>query len=519
MKHFNEIGPCNGAEHYTVEASTRLEGVERMIEKARYFVVHAARRSGKTTCLLDLRDRFNAAGRHYVVYCSLESLKNADDSRNGIPEIVGKLKEAFENSDLPCKAEFGKDIKYDKYVNLLNRELTLFCVSADKPLVLLFDDVDRLSDDTFMAFLRQLRDGYNSRLIVSFVHSVALVGTRNVRDFKSRIRPYRETSGAASPFNVIARTFTVRNFSVEEISDLFRPYTAETGRRFERSAVERIHELTLGHPWAVNALAREVAERADDGGGRRPVTVESVDDALQSLVTRRDANLVALLEPLKEERVRKIVEPMIAGGTVATGGLADDYRYAVDSGLIRRDAGKTVPSNPVCGELIVRALSAGYRDEIVATLGECRLSRYLRDGRLDVDSMMRDFQRFRRETVSARRDRLRYRDVALHLSLVAFLQSVADDGGRIRVETSSDTDRMDLCIVCEGRKYPVAITVRNGSATVAEGTERMAKHLASLGCDEGWLAVFDRRPKVKWDDKLFVEKVAVDGKTVTVVGL
>jgi hypothetical protein len=39
------------------------------------------------------------------------------------------------------------------------------------------------------------------------------------------------------------------------------------------------------------------------------------------------------------------------------------------------------------------------------------------------------------------------------------------------------------------------------------------------GCDEGWLAIFDRRVDVKWDDKIYMEKKTANGKTITVVGL
>jgi hypothetical protein len=39
------------------------------------------------------------------------------------------------------------------------------------------------------------------------------------------------------------------------------------------------------------------------------------------------------------------------------------------------------------------------------------------------------------------------------------------------------------------------------------------------GCTEGWLAVFDRRPDVKWEDKIYMKKETVEGKTITIVGL
>jgi hypothetical protein len=40
-----------------------------------------------------------------------------------------------------------------------------------------------------------------------------------------------------------------------------------------------------------------------------------------------------------------------------------------------------------------------------------------------------------------------------------------------------------------------------------------------LGCNEGWLVVFDRRENITWDDKIFMKKETVNGKTITIVGV
>jgi len=44
-------------------------------------------------------------------------------------------------------------------------------------------------------------------------------------------------------------------------------------------------------------------------------------------------------------------------------------------------------------------------------------------------------------------------------------------------------------------------------------------YMDTFGCTKGWLAVFDRRPKISWDKKIYMKKETVDGKTVTVVGV
>ena len=92
MRYFNTAGPCNKEKHYMLDASSRLQGVEQLIDMAQYFVIHAARQSGKTTYLLDLTEKINAAGKYYALYCSLESLQKYEDPRTGIPEIVRLLK-------------------------------------------------------------------------------------------------------------------------------------------------------------------------------------------------------------------------------------------------------------------------------------------------------------------------------------------------------------------------------------------------------------------------------------------
>ncbi|MDR1919309.1 MAG: hypothetical protein LBQ65_06650, partial [Tannerellaceae bacterium] len=107
MRYFNVAGPCNKADHYMIEASTRLHGVEELIAAKQYFVIHAARQSGKTTYLKDLTQRLNAEGKYYALYCSLENMQDIIDPEKGIPEIVRKIKNVLRFSDIPHKAEFA----------------------------------------------------------------------------------------------------------------------------------------------------------------------------------------------------------------------------------------------------------------------------------------------------------------------------------------------------------------------------------------------------------------------------
>jgi hypothetical protein len=375
-----------------------------------------------------------------------------------------------------------------------------------------------LSNGTLISFLRQLRDGYNSRPEQAFVHSVALVGMRNIRDYKAKIRPESESLGSASPFNIVTESFTLQNFTKDEIVQLYRQHTEETGQRFEEDAVELVWEQTQGQPWLVNAIAREVIEKILQSDYTKPVTAELVGEAIQNIILDRPTHIDSLLERLKEEKVRKIIEPMILGeGFIDK--HSDDFLYTRDLGLIRVVNSLIEPANPIYAEVIIRKLSSYMQEELQNPKYPYQLPRYLKDGRIDMDYLMCDFQQFWHANSDIWVNKFdEYPEAAPHLVMMAFLQRVVNGGGQIIRELASGTGRLDLCLIYENRKYPIELKIRYGDKYLEEGLEQTARYMDLHCCNEGWMVVFDRRTTVKWEDKLYFKKKTVNEKTVTVVG-
>lgn len=85
-KFFNTAGPIKPDIHYNIDPLTRidLEELESLIYQQKYFVLHAPRQTGKTSCLLALRDYLNACGEFYVVYTNVEV---GQASRNNVEEV------------------------------------------------------------------------------------------------------------------------------------------------------------------------------------------------------------------------------------------------------------------------------------------------------------------------------------------------------------------------------------------------------------------------------------------------
>jgi hypothetical protein len=502
-----------------IEAASRLSGAERLVGRAQYFVIHAARQSGKTTYLRDLTRRLNASGGYYALYCSLEIAQGINDPDKGIPSIVKKIKYAVDMSDIPSKDGFAENADYSDYTNVLNKELSLFCKQLDKPLVILFDEADCLSEGTLITFLRQLRDGYVNRADIPFVHSLALVGMRNIRDFKARVRPDSDTLGSASPFNIVKKSLTLKNFTQDEIRALYKQHADETGQVFDEGAVELVCEQTGGQPWLVNAIACEVIEEQLDGDCTSTVTSEMVEKAIQTIILRRDTHIDSLLERLKEERVRQVIEPIILGESYIDQ-LSDGYQYVRDLGLIREaDDKQLIPANPIYAEVIARTLTYNMQNVLTRDDNTYQLPRYIKDGRIDMDSLMRDFQQFWRENSDIWVNRFDYKEAAPHLILMAFLQRVINGGGQILREMAAGRGRLDLCVVYKGEKYPIELKLRHGEKTRTLGVEQTLRYMDVYGATEGWLAIFDRSKSASWDEKIYMEKEAAGDKTVTVVGL
>jgi TusA-related sulfurtransferase len=297
----------------------------------------------------------------------------------------------------------------------------------DKPLVVLFDEVDCLSNGTLISFLRQLRDGYINRDLNSFVHSLALVGMRNIRDYKGKIREDDNTLGSSSPFNIVKTSKTLRNFTRNEITKLYAQHTQATGQVFSQAVVKKVYHYTQGQPWLVNAIANEIVEQILEWKGE--ILPKHVESAVQTIIFRRDTHIDSLMERLKEARVQRIVEPVILGESASFISLDDDYQYVLDLGLLRYAAKQLLPANPIYAEVIIRTLSSEVQMEIDEPGYLPDSLTYTRAGKLDMKRLLSDFQQFWRENSESWIKRYQYVEAAPHLTLQAFLQRIVLSGG------------------------------------------------------------------------------------------
>jgi hypothetical protein len=180
--------------------------------------------------------------------------------------------------------------------------------------------------------------------------------------------------------------------------------------------------------------------------------------------------------------------------------------------------GKTEPSNPIYAEIIVRSLNWNTQKDLEEGCTVYQMPRYLKDGVIDMDYLLSDFQVFWRENSDIWRKKYDYQEAAPQLILHAFLQRVLNGGGKIIREMAAATGRADLCVIYMGRKYPIEMKIRYGDDTYTEGVEQILRYMDILGCTKGWLVVFDHRVTPSWGERLFCRRMEVEGKTVMLYG-
>ena len=490
MKWFNTAGPCNPIDHYMLPALDRLDmnDMMRQIRQRAYFVLHAPRQTGKTTAMLELARRLAESGDYIGVMVSVEvgaafpdNIGMAEDAILGDwqQSIRFQLPQELHPSAWTTNAPAGQRVS--SFLAEWSRE-------ALHPLVVLIDEIDALQDQVLISILRQLRSGFNRRPN-AFPSSVALIGLRDVRDYKGKSggSPHLNTP---SPFNIAVRSFSLRNFTADEVTTLLIQHTSETGQPVRKGALARIFELTQGQPWLANALAKVCVEELVEESNQ-PVEVAHVDEAKEILILRRQVHLDQLTDKLREERVRSVIEPILAGRTLDDIPL-DDMDYVADLGLARPlNGGSMAIANPIYGEIIPRVLATGMQVSL-PTITPIWLNP---DGSLDPEQLLKAFLSFWRQHGQPLLKSAPYHEIAPHLVLMAFLHRVVNGNGRIEREYAIGSGRIDLCLYYADVQVAMELKVwRDGKKDpLNQGLSQLDSYLNGLDLETGWLVIFDQR--------------------------
>ncbi|MDM8545624.1 AAA-like domain-containing protein [Candidatus Venteria ishoeyi] len=530
-KFFNNAGPSVPSKHYTIDPLQRIDvdNIEALIAQERYFVLHAPRQTGKTTCLLELMFHLNKQANYHALYANIEAAQIArNEVTRGINTIASVISRAaslyLDNQDLLSwlEAYHGK-INTD---DLLSSLLEHWTKQSEKPTVLFLDEVDALVGDTLISLLRQIRAGYAQRP-TAFPQAIILCGVRDVRDYRIHTQ-HQEIITGGSAFNIKAKSLRLGNLTESEVRDLWLQHTAETGQILDETIFPQLWEDTHGQPWLVNALGYELTwdnKRLRDRNV--PITLEDYWQAKENLIQSRATHLDQLTDKLKEARVHSVISALLSGKVTGDTIPTDDVQYVVDLGLIESRPQLRI-SNRIYQEVIPRELT--WTRQITIAHEQ---SWYLTPQRhIDIPKLLSAFQQFFRENADAWIERFDYKEAGPQLLLQAFLQRIINGGGRINREYGLGRKRTDLFIewpISEEDGYygavqrivfELKILYQSLESTVVDGLKQTAAYAEQCGADEAHLLIFDRRPGIAWDDKIWQDPARhVGQRSISIWGM
>jgi hypothetical protein len=246
-----------------------------------------------------------------------------------------------------------------------------------------------------------------------------------------------------------------------------------------------------------------------DEDSRETVTIDHVMEAREQMIQARETHLDALEVRLRDPKIRRVIESIITGALdTGINRASPQVQLAMDLGLVSwtTETGFII-ANPIYADILTRYLNAGYHDNLPPPSS---WQWQKTDGSLDMDALLREFQRFWRENSEVWEEKSDYTEAFPHLLLMAFLQRVLNGGGRIDRECAAGRGRMDLYVEYKGGKYIIEVKLihdrQSPEQVTAKGLEQIAKYRDSKAPNApAYLVIFDRRSQARetpWEDRL-----------------
>ena len=254
-----------------IDITERLEKIKAMIDRGDYFVINRGRQYGKTTTLNTLRKYLSNS--YYVVsmdfQCQMSSAKFKDEHSFSVAFVKAFI-DSLKRNDcpdhiLPAINELKESVNEDLDLVELFLNLSQFCGSVERPIVLMIDEVDQASNNqVFLDFLAQLRGYYLDRFESPTFRSVILAGVYDVRNLKLKIREDAEHKHN-SPWNIAVDFNIDMSLGVDGIIGMLNDYAKEHEESIDTTMIAQIiYNYTSGYPVLVSSICKLIDEEIQE---------------------------------------------------------------------------------------------------------------------------------------------------------------------------------------------------------------------------------------------------------------
>lgn len=493
MKEFNTTGTCIPDMHYMVNIQPKINSINELIEKGKYFTINRSRQFGKTTTMYLLKNMLR--DRYEVITISFEGVGDGPFYTNSgfVKMVIDRMakamkftKIAMEDIDIWKKLEaYGEE----SAIAYLSEKITTICKKYK--IILMVDEMDKCSDNqVFLNFLGMLREKYLSRNVGEdyTFKSVILAGVYDVKNLKLKLRSDEERK-YNSPWN-IAVDFTIdMSFHPEEIATMLEVYEEDAHTGMDIKAIsEELYHYTSGYPYLVSWLCKWIEER-----GNREWTEEGIRKAVKHYYVADSTLKDDLIKNFENNTVLKeMITSMILTGKEYTYVSTDE---AVNMGIVfgifkKQDNSdsRLEISNIIFANILTDHILFKIDRERSHVLPE--KSQFIKeDGHLDMVRVLDRFQALMKSEY--RKEDENFIEREGRLLFLCFLKPIINGTGFYYVEPQTRTNsRMDIVVTYLDEEFIIELKIWRGDMYRKDGIQQLNAYLEAKEQKQGYLISF-----------------------------
>ena len=494
MKEFNVEAVCIPSMHYMVDISDKLEQIQKLIEKGKYFTINRSRQYGKTTTLAAL---FRKLKEDYIILrLSFEGAgSDAFQSDKNfvmyfIRSVAKALKFAGQSAEMIEKWKNKADYEEGDYVDAfdyLSDKIAWLCEDSKKDILLFIDEVDKTSDNQiFLNFLGMLRNKYMKRQegMDDTFKSVILAGVYDIKNLKLKLRPEEEKK-YNSPWNIAADFNIDMSFSPKEIATMLQEYEADhhTGMDIEEIS-NALYFYTNGYPYLVSWLCKWIDEQ-----GGKIWTIEQVKKAQRELLKQRNTLFDDIIKNLaNNHELSMLIKRIIYDGDRISYTLANDnVQLGVMFGILTEHDGSIAVSNIIFEVYLYNYFSS--MEEVKNENISVNTSQFMKDGKLDMPRILTKFQEIMK--AEYRTEDGKFLEQQGRLLFLCFLKPIINGTGFYYVEPETrNNTRMDVVVTYGKEEHIIELKLWHGDQYRKDGIEQLEGYLDSRNNETGYLVSF-----------------------------
>jgi len=496
MRRFVSYGPIDPQEHYYAPRKELIEtGFNKLIGEnprkgGHYITVWAPRQCGKTWVMQEVVEKIRLSGEFHVGLFSLESLKEEKNITELLAVFVEKMTETFQKKFPPIKKI---------------RDIRSFFTTKyfQKPVILIIDEFDSLGENFINQFAAIFRDIFigrtnerhrESKDKTYLLHGLALIGVRSVLGIENV---------KGSPFN-IQRSLHVPNLTYDEVKEMFRWYTEESGQPVSPEVVSTLYEETRGQPGLTcwfGELITEKYNREKD----KPIGTDTFEEAYAAAVHILPNNniLNIISKANKTPHQETVLELFKTGAKIIFNFDDGSINYLYMNGVIDEEkVGRTEYYVRFSSPFVQKRLFNYFSRTLFKQLGQLvkpffNLDAVINAEHLDVRELMKLYQAYLDANRSwlfkdaPRRNDLRIYEAVYHFNLYSYLHNfLRDKGALVFPEFPTGNGKIDLLIRYNNKTYGIELKSYTDDPGYRRSLEQAASYGKKLGLSEMFLVIF-----------------------------